>query len=179
MPPIKKQLIDIYEGTSGVGSSVQEMFKSVDPDYAFDSLQKGMPSIGALVVDMLSRREAAVQRLKRNESYRPSQKENFSWKTLAATKKEAWRALKNQFKRSQTTLLALIDQQDEVLFKPNGNGKTYSFQNMLSELLRHETRLLGQIEYIHNFFSNRKEPEKGILKYSFRVFPFENLARQK
>ncbi|HLR31471.1 MAG TPA: hypothetical protein VK074_03210 [Fodinibius sp.] len=72
-----------------------------------------------------------------------------------------------------------MDQYDEALFEKKVCGKSYSYRNLLMGLLQHDICHLGQIEFINKSLSQKKNPSKGILKYSFRVFPFESLAQQK
>jgi len=175
---IKKQLANSYDGTPWYGPAIKEVLEIIDPDYAFESPEKNMQSIGEIIAHMLSCRKFAEQRLAGNLDY-TFQEEEFDWRELSTNKKEAWNILMGRFQVSQETLIQLMNQNNDIELGKRVNGKTYTFRNMLAGILQHDIHHLGQVEYIHNLLSKNKKPATRMLRYSFRVFPFESLAQQK
>lgn len=175
---IQKQWAHSYNGAPWYGRSIKKVLELIDPDYAFDSPEKNMQSIGEIIAHMLSCRKYAEQQLQGNTDYK-FQEEEFDWKNLSANKKEAWNVLMDRFQASQEKLMQFMNQSDDTRFEIKVSDKDYTFRNMLSGILQHDIYHLGQVEYLHNLLNKKKEPAKGMFKYSFRIFSFENLAQQK
>lgn len=140
-----------------------------------------MHSIAELAAHMISWRTFAQRRLKGDTGYLPEQEETFDWRQYASDKKSAWDAMRNQFGTNQHQLLSLLDQRDDSLLEREVTGKPYTFRYLLTGLIQHDVYHLGQIVYIQRLFEeqNRNRLTGGILKYSCKIFPFENLALQK
>ncbi len=176
---IKNELDHIYGDDPWYGGSIKAVLDSLNPTFAFHSPGYGMHSVAELVAHMISWREFAEQRLAGNNEYLPDQEQTFNWKRFSPKKKMAWEIMKNRLQSNQQALLGKLEQADNSLLHRKVPGKPYTFYYMLMGILQHDVYHLGQIVYIHKLLNKKKGIRAGVLNYSFRVFPYEVLAKQK
>ncbi|HLR26279.1 MAG TPA: DinB family protein [Fodinibius sp.] len=181
--PSLKQLTDhlamIYDGDPWYGHSIQAVLQSVDPTCAFDSPGNGTHPIAELVAHIITWREFTGQRLRGESEHLPDQEASFDWKQFSNGKNDVWDNLISTLNDSQTQLLLLLRRQDDAILNQRVAGKPYTFHYLLTGLLQHDVYHLGQIAYIQKLMEQQKRPAPGLLKYSYKIFPFENLALQK
>lgn len=178
---IKEQLTHIYEGDPWYGGSITTVLESVNPNHVFESPNREMHSIVEILAHMLSWREFVEQRLSGDDKYFVEQEKSFDWKRFSTDRKCAWNSMRDRLKTNQQHLLDLLQNHDDSLLEQKVAGKPYSYLYLLNGILQHDLYHLGQIVYINKLLNkDEKEPiQGGILRYDFRIFPFEGLARNK
>lgn len=178
---IKKQLTVTYDGDPWYGPSIKTVLESIDPGCAYDSPGNGVHSIAELVAHMISWRAFTERQLRGEADHQPGQEETFDWRQFSSDKKIAWDTMRKRFGANQQQLLMLLDQRDNSLLEQIVAGKSYTFRYLLNGLIQHDIYHLGQVVYIQRVLEeqNRKRPTGGLFRYSYKIFPFENLALQK
>lgn len=178
---IKEQLELIYEGDPWYGGAIKPVLESLNPAVAFNSPGKGVHSIAELVAHMIAWRKFVVERLKGdNSNFFPDQEKSFEWKKFSCRKKKAWSIMLEQFDLNQQNFLVLLDKKDDTFIDLKVPGKSYTFDYLLTGIIQHDLYHLGQIIYIEKLFNKEsKPPERGILKYDYRIFPFEGMTFTK
>lgn len=176
-----EQLGLIYDGDPWYGPSIRSVFESVSEEYLYESPDKTTHSIAELIAHMIAWRKFVVDKLSEQPIPPPRQEQTFDWRLLAKKKKNALEVMHHTFDTSQQDLLQQLNRQDDGILRKEVPGKPYSFHYLLQGVVHHDLYHLGQIVYIQRMLTNTNHelPAGSILRYSYRIFPFENLALQK
>lgn len=178
---IKKQLTLIYDGDAWYGPSIKATLKSVELRCVYNSPRASLHPIAELVAHMISWRTFVVRRLNGDASFLPEQEDTFDWRQFSTDKNKAWDAMRKQLGNNQHQLLRLLDQYGDSILEQEVAGKPYTFHYLLTGLIQHDVYHLGQIVYIQRLLEeeNCDHPTGRMLKYSYKIFPFEKLALLK
>lgn len=179
---ILEQLGRVYDDDPWYGPSIQRTLKSVPSGSVFDSPGNGAHSMAELLAHMVAWREFTVHRVAYNTaSYLPEQEQTFRWNQYVSKKDEAWEVMLQRLDTSQQELLRLLNKHDDSLLENQVAGKPYTFHYLLTGLIQHDVYHLGQIVYIGKLLDKKKKktPSREFFRYSYNIFPFENLALQK
>lgn len=177
---IKEQLKLIYDGDPWYENAIKPVLESVNPALVFDLSGKKMHSIAELVTHMITWREFAERRLRGETESIPNQEQTFDWKKFSSDKKRVWSILKNRLDSSQKHLPELINQMDDSILNQRVAGKPYIFRYLLMGIVHHDLYHLGQIIYIQKLLNKEsKPPDRGILRYSYRVFHYKAMTLMK
>lgn len=176
-----EQLGLIYDGDPWYGPSIRTVFESVSKDHLFESPDKTTHSIAELIAHMIAWRKFVVDKLREQPIPPPQQEQTFNWRLLAKKKKNVLEVLHHTFETSQQELLQQMNGKDDGILPTKVPGKPYSFHYLLQGVIHHDLYHLGQIVYIQRILTNNNHdlPAGSLLRYSYRIFPFENLALQK
>lgn len=176
---IINQLDQAFDKDPWYGKSISTILDSVDPDLAFDPPEPGVHSIAELVTHIITWREFAEKRLAGDTNYLLGQEESFQWQQRFPERSDAWNLLRSQLSDGHQNLLSLLHQNDDSLLDQPVAGKPYNFRYLLNGIIQHDLYHIGQISLIRKMLETKNTPNPGFLKYSYRIFPYQKLSRQK
>lgn len=178
---IRNHLQLIYDGDPWYGSSMKTVLESINPKIIFDSPGNGMHSIIELSAHMLAYRKFTEQRLQGSTDAPLGQEQTFNWRNFSSNKKKVWEIMTEEIHLNQQSLLLLLDRLEDAVLDQQVPGKKYSFYYLLNGIVQHDLYHLGQIVYINKMLGKERNnsPEKRFLQSSYRIFPYEHLARIK
>ncbi|SMO46270.1 DinB family protein [Fodinibius sediminis] len=178
---IEKQLALVFEGDPWYGPSMRSILTSLDTRFLFKTPAAGVHSIAELLAHILAWRRFAEQQLRGQTGELPEQEETFDWSRFCTDAQKVWPVMLDELRSNQRSLLALLRQYDDTILDQRVHGKPYSYRYLLTGIIQHDLYHFGQIAYIQKILTPEKDrkPVPGLLTYSYRVFPFENLSLLK
>jgi len=170
---------EVFEGEPWYGTSLRGILASVNPGWAFESPGPGTHSIAELTAHMIGWRVVAICRLQGDTEYLPDQEETFNWRRISPKRSRAWNKLNERLISSQDELLALLGLFEEADLDHTVPGMSYSRRTLLEGIIDHDLYHIGQIALIQKLLQSRYQPKTAPLRYSYRIFPYRFLSRNK
>ncbi len=139
---IKTLLDETFNGPAWHGPSVQEVLKDISNEEALKSVESAH-NIAELVFHMIAWRNYLINKLKGQESYDVSEKENFQ--KIDHLTHDEWVNLKSRLIASQEELQALLSKQNDEILNQKVGKRNYTFYVLMHGIIQHDLYHLGQI----------------------------------
>lgn len=176
---IINQLELVFDKDPWYGKSMVSILESVNQKWVYKAPVKGVHSIAELLEHIITWRELAEKRLDGDNKFAPDQEASFNWKKRFPKKATAWEYLLKEFAAGHQKLIAQLRQKDDSLLDEPVEGRPYTYRHLLNGITHHYLYHIGQISLINRMMQEKYQPESGILRYGYRVFPFDGMSRMK
>lgn len=173
------QFEELLEKDPWYGSSLKALFDQVNPEWIFKAPVKGIHSIAELLTHMITWQNFAVKQIIGESDFKPNQEDSFIWDKQFPKGPGTWELMKNEFISGTRNMISLLRQYDDSLMDQLVPNFNYTYRFLLNGVIQHNLYHTGQISLIRKIYETKYQFDGGILRYGYRIFPFESLVRQK
>jgi uncharacterized damage-inducible protein DinB len=144
---IHKNISAVYDGSPWHGENILNYLSGLSAEQAAIKPDKLNHSIAEIVAHMTAWRHFVIEKMKGNGAYEVWDTE-LNWQKITALNEPEWEAIKNNLKKSQTELLALVEEMQEFVLNSQVEGRKYNFRLLLQGIVQHDIYHAGQISMI-------------------------------
>ncbi len=149
---IHKNISGVYDGKPWYGDNVLSYLFGVSAEMAAKKPEKLNHSIAEIVCHMTAWRYFVIEKMKGNAAYEVWDTE-LNWQRIVSLTEAEWQGIKDGLLKSQTQLLAQIEQMPESMLTAPVDGRKYNFRLMLQGIVQHDIYHAGQISMIRKLVS--------------------------
>lgn len=136
-----------YEGDPWFGNSMLTVLEPVTARQARTRPLPNVHSIAELVWHMIYWRTSLIKKLEGDFAYKASMEDENNWRPLDSLRKITWEELKDEFRKSQDRIIALLSERDDSLLSELCAGNT-TFRTYINGMLQHDVYHLAQIALV-------------------------------
>ena len=133
---------ETFEGPAWHGPAVKEVLKGISAEQSLRSFDDGH-NIAELVFHITAWRTFLINELKGLEKYDVSEEENFI--KIENINEQEWQNLQEKLNKSQSELLALLNDQEDSILEQRVGKRNYNFYVLMHGVIQHDLYHLGQI----------------------------------
>jgi uncharacterized damage-inducible protein DinB len=154
---LQRQLQTILSGNAWYGTPIYSIIDEVSFETAYEKAEGASHSIAAILLHMLAWTEEAIKRLQFQKASEPARGD---WPDPGTPDEQKWQQLINDFKLTNTDLLALIEKFDDSKWPEATNddrgtysGDEASYEALINGLIQHHVYHAGQISLLNKMIN--------------------------
>ncbi|MBG47581.1 MAG: hypothetical protein CML05_04755 [Pseudozobellia sp.] len=145
---IVEKLETCFSGEPWYGHSVLAKLSGVSAPIAEQYLPNYSKNVAELVMHMIAWREFALRKLMGDAEFKIELNSEADWPKAKSLSNQTWNDLMADLKRTQSDLLKVLSERDDLFLKSKVPGELYTFEYLLTGITEHDTYHLGQIAMI-------------------------------
>jgi uncharacterized damage-inducible protein DinB len=144
---IYKNISAVYDGNPWHGDNILSYLSGLTAAMAVIRPEKLNHSIAEIACHMTAWRQFVIEKMKGNGAYEVWETD-LNWQKRTTLNETEWQTIKDDLQRSQTELLALVEQMQESMLSSQVEGRKYNFRLLLQGIAQHDIYHSGQISMI-------------------------------